>query len=563
MLLGLHVKNLALIDEEEIEFGPGLNILTGETGAGKSIVVGSVNLALGARGDNELIRSGAEYALIELTFKISDNQILDKIRKMDIPIEEDGILLIQRKIMQNRSVFKICGENSTAKIVRDIADFLIDIHGQHEHQSLFYIHKHMEFLDEYAKAELEEIKEKIAQKNHEYCEIKKVIQSMTMDEKSREKEIHLLEFEINEIEIASLKENEDEELEKQFRKMLHSRKIAESMNLIYQMTGNDDKAGAGEQIGRALKEIHGILEFDDTLYGFSETLASVEILLDEFNRSIQDYISDMEFEEGEFTQIQERLDLLNHLKLKYGKTVSEIIKLHVELNAQLEELQNYEEILQKKRQENDEAEKELFDLCTIASSVRKSYAKELSEILVKSLNELNFLQVDFDIQVRDHMLIGKDGWDEVEFMLSTNPGEPKKPLSQVASGGELSRIMLALKTVIARKDSIDTLIFDEIDTGISGKTAWKVSEKLSVLGKDHQVICITHLPQIAAMADAHYVIEKNVEEGITKTKIQKISQDNSIHELARMLGGEYITEAVLNNAKDLKELALKTKNAKK
>ncbi len=559
MLLSLHVKNLALIEEEEIEFGEGLNILTGETGAGKSIVIGSVTLALGARGDNELIRHGAEYALIELVFKISDETILDRIKSLDIPIEEDGLLYIQRKIMPNRSAFKICGENTTAKIVRDVADLLIDIHGQHEHQSLFYVKKHMEFLDEYARLELMQSKGQIEKTFLDFHKLKKELQSMTMDESTREKEYQLLEFELSEIEKAELKVNEDEELDRKYRKMLHARKIADALNQIEFLTGNQDKTGAEELIGRATRELHSVLEYDDGLQTLNETLTSIEIILADFNRSLVDYKEDMEFEESEFQQIQERLDLLNHLKLKYRMSIQEIMDYQSAVMTKLDELTNYEMILQKKKQQCEQLENELKTLCEKVSEIRKAAAKNLSVILKNALEELNFLQVDFEIQVLDGQGITSLGWDEVEFMLSTNPGEPKKPLSQVASGGELSRIMLALKTVLAQKDAINTLIFDEIDTGISGKTAWKVSEKLSVLGKSHQVICITHLPQIAAMSDIHFVIEKDAKEGLTKTRIRRIHQEDSIYEIARMLGGETITQAVLNNARDLKESAVKTK----
>lgn len=560
MLLSLHVKNLALIDEEEVEFGSGLNILTGETGAGKSIIIGSVNLALGARGDNDLIRNGAEYALIELTFQVSDAKLLEKIRQMDVPIEEDGILLIQRKIMPNRSIFKISGETVTAKTIRDISSVLIDIHGQHEHQSLFHIGKHLEFLDEYAKSELTELKKELVLKFQHYQTAKKELHELTLNESSREKEIKLLEFEQNEIKTAKLKEGEDEELEKSYRKMLHARKITETAGIIYQMMGNEN--GAGEMIGRAARELKGVLEFDENLNGLEETLSSLEILTDEFNRSIQDYMMDLEFEEKEFLTVQERLDLLNHLKMKYKLSLSGILEQQKKTEDKLELLYHYDEILKEKKEICSSLESDLNKICVQITSVRRKFAMELADILVTSLEELNFLQVQFEIQVRDQQTIGSDGWDEVEFMISTNPGEPLRPLSLVASGGELSRIMLALKTVIAGKDSIETLIFDEIDSGISGKTAWKVSEKLSILGNTHQIICITHLPQIAAMADRHFIIQKDAAEGVTKTQIRQIDETGCITELARMLGGEYITEAVINNAKDLKVLAAKTKLAR-
>ena len=559
MLLSLHVKNLALIDEEEVEFGNGLNILTGETGAGKSIIIGSVNLALGARGDNDLIRNGAEYALIELTFQVKE-ELQERMRQFDIPLDDDGILLIQRKIMPNRSVFKISDETVTAKTVKEIAALLIDIHGQHEHQSLFQNGKHLELLDEYAKSELKSLKQELEDKFAGYQKANKELNELIVNETNREKEIKLLEFELNEIVSARLKEGEDEELEKSYRKMLNARKITETAGLIYQLMGNEN--GAGEMIGRASKDLNSILEFDDKLNGLEETLSSLEILTDEFNRSLQEYMMDLEFEEKDFLEVQERLDLLNHLKMKYKQSISGILEQQKNTEEKLDLLYHYDEVLKEKKENCKKLESELHLLCEHITSIRKKYAKELAAILVTSLEELNFLQVQFEIQVRDHQTIGRSGWDEVEFMISTNPGEPIRPLSLVASGGELSRIMLALKTVIAGKDSIETLIFDEIDAGISGKTAWKVSEKLSILGSNHQIICITHLPQIAAMADHHFIINKNAIDGVTKTQIAKIDETGCITELARMLGGEYITDAVMNNAKDLKILAEKTKLAR-
>ncbi len=559
MLVSLHVKNLALIDETEVYFGNGLNILTGETGAGKSIIIGSVNLALGARADKEMIRTGAEYALVELVFQVRQEEQLQAIRSMDIPIEEDGTLLIQRKIMPTRNVSKICGENATTKMLKDLAEILIDIHGQHEHQSLFRIKKHMELLDEFAKEELAPLKDTISVTYKNYLKCRQELE-LAIDQSVKEKEISLAEFEIEEIERAKIEIGEDDILEADYSKMVNSRKIMESIGNVYSLTGYDSAEGAGELIGRAAREMKSILSYDPELVSVDEALNTIDVLLNDFNRNVADYISDMKFDEQDFRDTEERLNTLNYLKTKYGVTLEAVLAYQEEQKEKLDKLQNYEQYKKNLYQKLNKIKTELDTLCESASVIRHKYAKLLSAKMTNALLDLNFLEVNFEIQVRKREeQYHTSGYDEVEFMISTNPGEPIKSLCNVASGGELSRIMLALKTVIAEKDAIETLIFDEIDAGISGKTAWKVSEQLAILGKNHQIICITHLPQIAAMADSHFVIAKKAFDGMTRTSIEEIKAEEEIRELARLLGGDVITEAVMNNAKEMKDLAVNSK----
>lgn len=559
MLVSLHVKNLALIDEEEVFFGEGLNILTGETGAGKSIIIGSVNLALGAKGDKELIRTGAEYALIELLFKLDKKQEA-LLKGMDIFPEEDGILIIQRKIMPGRSVCKVCGETLGVKQLQEIAEVLIDIHGQHEHQSLLKKRKHQEILDDYAGDALLKLKDKIKEKYTRYQQIKKDLKEAGTDKEEREKEASLLRFEIEEIDKAALVAGEDDSLEELYRRMVNSRKIKEAASVCYRITGYDAGESAGENIGRALREIKGVSVYDGQLLELEGQLSDIDSLLNDFNRSLSEYIEDLEFDEEDFVRTENRLNLLNHLKAKYGNSIDAIIAYKSKNEEKLLVLENYEAYKEKLYADYGKTEKELLSLCRKASGERSKYAKELSDALRQALFDLNFENVEFEIQVRPETEnLTAEGYDDIEFMISTNSGEQLKPLHQVASGGELSRIMLALKTVIADKDDIHTLIFDEIDTGISGKTAWKVSKKLGILGKGHQIICITHLPQIAAMADTHFLIEKTRKEGRTVTGIRKIMEEQSLNELARMLGGAEITEAALKNAQEMKELARNTK----
>lgn len=555
MLISLHVKNLALIKETEVNFKEGLNILSGETGAGKSIIIGSMNLALGARADKDMIRTGAEYALVELVFQVTDEDVLSTIKKLEIPVEEDGIIIIQRKIQPTRSICKICGETATTKQLKELSELLIDIHGQHEHQSLLYKKNHLSILDSFAGEDLAVVKDKIKKVYHTYTQLQKELESFGADESVKAKELSLAEFEYQEIEDASLVVGEDEELETSYRRMSNSRQIVEAASRAYQMTGSGDDQTAADAVGRAVRELHSIEEYDAKATELAAELANIDNLLSDFNRSIAEYLSDMEFDGQVFADTEEQLNLLNHLKLKYGGTIEKVLEYQKTVEEKIEKLRNadaYKLELQTKLKATTE---ELQKLCQKASSIRAKEAKKLSSDMIKALTDLNFLEVQFEIQVRQKEEYSSSGFDDVEFMISTNPGEPLKSLGNVASGGELSRIMLAIKTVLASRDKIPTMIFDEIDTGISGKTAWKVSEKLGALSGGHQIICITHLPQIAAMADQHFRIAKQAVDNATVTGITQLETDEVVEELARLLGGEEITDAVRENAKELLQKA--------
>lgn len=560
MLISLHVKNLALIKETEVNFKEGLNILSGETGAGKSIIIGSINLALGARADKDMIRTGADYAMIELIFQITDENLIKEVKKLELPVEEDGIIIIQRKIQPNRNIYRICGETATTKQLKALSELLIDIHGQHEHQSLLYKKNHLVILDSFAGEELEKIKADIKTEYHEYTRLKRELAEFTADDGVNAKELSLAEFEYTEIEEAKIVIGEDEELETLYRKMSNSRQIVEAGARAHQYTGSGDES-ATEYIGYAIRELKNIEQYDSEIQSLAEELANIDNLLSDFNRNIAEYLSDMEFDSEIFSQTEERLNLINHLKLKYGGSIEQVLAYQQELLQKIDKLKNADEYKQKLHNELEKSTLRLQKLCQNASKVRQREAKKLSADMVKALTDLNFLDVQFEIQVRPKEEYTSSGFDEVEFMISTNPGEPMKSLSNVASGGELSRIMLAIKTVLASRDEIPTMIFDEIDTGISGKTAWKVSEKLGVLSKSHQIICITHLPQIAAMSDHHFKIAKSAQNNATVTSISELSEKEVVEEMARLLGGEEITDAVLENAKELIKTAKKKKES--
>ncbi len=551
MLLELQVKNLALIEQAQVEFGEGLNILTGETGAGKSIIIGSVNMALGGKASKDSIRQGADSAYIELLFSVGGDAQREALKAMEIFPSEDETLIISRKILPTRSVSKINDETVTTAKLRQVTALLMDIHGQHEHQSLMDIHKHLEILDAYGKGKIASWKEKIRREYQEYRKLKEKLSSMETGQEDRLREADFCRFEIENIEEAALKEGE-EELTSRYRKLSHMQRIMEALSSAYEVL-------EGDSLGRAVRDVDQVAGFDEDLSPIRDQLLDLEALSNELERSIQEYMDGCQFEESEFRQIEERLDVIRGLQAKYGPTIAQVFKVLEEKKKRLEELENYDEIREELKRKLSEAEKVLAGDCEQLSAIRNAAGKILAEKIKESLIDLNFLEVEFVMEFRrlDHYTI--EGFDEAEFLISTNPGQPVRPLKAVASGGELSRIMLAIKTVLADTDEIPTLIFDEIDTGISGRTAQKVSEKLKEISRTHQVICITHLPQIASMADSHFEIAKSIKGKETVTNIRRLGREESIDELARLLGGAEITEAVRKNAKEMKELAERAK----
>lgn len=557
MLHNLYVKNLALIDEIKIELKKGLNILTGETGAGKSIILGSINLALGGRYSSDMLRDEEVPGYVELTFFLENESQIALLKEKDI-FPEDGMIVLSRKLIGKRSVSKINGETVPISVLKEVASILIDIHGQHEHQSLLYKKNHLTILDTFAKDEIQDVKEQVAKQYRVYKQYQEELAASKIDEKERLKEASFLEFEIKEIEEANLKIGEDDTLEEQYRRMVNGKKITESIDEAYGYTGGSGN-NASDMLSRAIRCLQDAAHYDDRASELYDQLSEIDSLLNDFNRELSDYREAMEFSEEEFYEIENRLNEINRLKSKYGNTISEIFTYWKEKEERLNKLTDYDYYLENLQKKLKEAESELANSSLMLSNLRKEAAKKLEQSIRANLLDLNFLDVKFEIvfhESNDYTALGKD---DVEFMISMNPGEPVRPLGDVASGGELSRIMLAIKTVMAEKDQIETLIFDEIDVGISGRTAQKVSEKMAVIGKNHQVICITHLAQIAAMADAHYAIEKNVIEGKTKTMISLLDKEQEITELARILGGAEITDTVMRSAAEMKELAKRTK----
>lgn len=555
MLLNLHIKNMALIDEIDINFEDNLNILTGETGAGKSIVIDSIMLALGGKMPKDFVRKDAEYGLVELLFSVEDPEIVKRLQELDVMDIADGELILSRKIIGNRSVSKVNGETVTLAKVREIADLLLDLHAQHEHQSLLVPGNHLKLLDRYGHDTLDVLKEDVCEIYKEYAKIKSELLANTMDEEEKRRKLDLMEFERNEILEASLRVGEDDELEEQYRKASNSKNITESVSSAYHFVEDS----AYEEIDRALRQIASVSEYDKELESMADMLATVSDLISDFGRSARAYLEENTFSDEEFKQMEDRLNTVNHLKAKYGKTIEDVLAYGEQLDEQYEKLLNQEQYLSDLRNQLDSVEKRLATASDKLSKERQRVAKTLSANIKDALVDLNFLDVQFDMIFERQEGYSANGYDNPYFIISTNIGEEMKPLWQVASGGELSRIMLAMKSCLADADRIATMIFDEIDVGISGRTAQMVAEKIHGIGKNHQVICITHLPQIAAMANHHYLIEKQVCDGKTITGITHLDSESEIMELARLIGGVKITDTVVQSAKEMKELAVKAK----
>ncbi|WP_418420460.1 DNA repair protein RecN [Butyribacter intestini] len=556
MLLNLHVKNLAIIDEIEVEFSEGLNVLTGETGAGKSIIIGSINIALGGKVSKDIIRTGTEFALVELTFLAEDSEQINSLEKLGITLEED-VVVISRKITKCRTINRVNGETVSVSMLKSIADILIDIHGQNEQQSLLYKNKHMEIVDRYAA-------EKMCGRDMEFSEMYRQYKDMLvkysekeMSEEERLREVSFIRYELEQIEQAHLVKGEEEKLQERYRYLSNANEIKSGINEVYSLVEDSygDSQSVSQMLGRSSHILAKISGYDERLKELARQIADIDELIMDFNRDLQEYASDMDENGEEFAEVETRLDLVRTIKSKYGATTELVENYAKDLENKLEKYEAYEEYRVNLEKKIEIYKIKLEKLGESISKIRKKCSAELEKRITDALIDLNFLQVKFEIAVRELDEFSSKGKDEVEFMISTNPGEDLKPIGQAASGGELSRIMLAIKAVLAEHDSIGTLIFDEIDVGISGRTAQKVAEKMAFIGHSHQVICISHLAQIAAMADHNYLIEKNNLLNKTSTVIRQLEGDEIVEEIARILGGAKITDAVLESAREMKQLA--------
>lgn len=559
MLLNVHIKNIALIDDANVNFTDNLNILTGETGAGKSIIMGALKIGMGDKLPKDIVREAGKEGFCQLLFLVDDESVLEQIRQLGVEPTEDGEILITRRIVNSRTINTINDMAVTAARLREVSALLIDMHTQHQQQTLLKKNEHMKLLDKFGRAAIEPLKREVAQRHADYTELVDQMDKLSMDEAERSRRAEFLKYQIAEIESANVKAGEDEDIEHQYNKMVNSRDIVAAASEVYSVTGYENQSSAGNEIGRVLVNLKGIKELDDEIDGLYSQLENIDALLNDFNVELSNYMQSMNFDDSEFREVESRLDVINDIKGKYGSTVDEVNRYLEESKAEYEKLSEYDEYIAELSGKINKAKKLMIDAADKLSAERKKQAKLMCKEIKTALSDLSFMQVDFDMVFDRLSECTANGIDDCYFVISTNVGEKLRPLYDVASGGELSRIMLAVKSCMAAEDNIGTLVFDEIDVGISGRAAQAVAEKMSLISRKHQVISITHLPQIAAMADSHYLIEKSADEGKTVTKIVRLSEAESITEIARLLGGASITDAVMSNALEMKQMAEKTK----
>lgn len=550
MLKNVILQNLALIEKAEIEFDAGLNILTGETGAGKSIIISSVNMALGEKANKSMIRRDSDYGYVELLFTGIDEKVSEVLKSYELD-SDDGNMIVTRKISEDSSISKINGKNVTLNILKEITSLLVDIHGQHDHQSLLDASKHIVFIDDFGGAEIAAVKNELRDEHSRYRNLRIEYKDYDKTEEELEHEISLNRFELNEIESADIKEGEDVKLEEEYRKLSEYENIRHLIGNAYNIF-SDDGAAVKDKISDALKNIEEAHRISADYETLKNSLSDLESIANDISRELDSLVNDSSSDPERRSYVEERLNLINKLKAKYGSGIDKINAYKDELSKKIESYNDYFKTKEELQGRIHLSAERLNKLSIELSEKRKKVISELEPEIKKNLKDLNFEQADFEISMEKNERIGENGFDRVEFLISLNPGEKLMPLSKIASGGEISRIMLAIKSAVANKDETATLIFDEIDTGISGKTANMVAEKLHDLSRSHQIICISHLPQIAAMADSHYGIHKQVEDGNTISGIEKLNEDMMIKEIAKLVGGKEITPAAMENARDLK-----------
>lgn len=546
MLLELNVKDIALVRRASVSFGEGINILTGETGTGKSVIIDSAMLALGAKAHAGIIRQGADYAYVELVFEVED-RLRDRLSSLGIEPDENGLLIVSRRIMPGKSISRINDETVTVAALRRAAALLLDVYGQNEYYTLMDRKRHLAILDEYMGAAAAGLKAETAEAYADYRKASKHYAGFELDEKERTRRIDLISFELGEIDAAELKPGEEEELAARYKKLNNARSILEHVNAACGILSGCDT-------GRAVSELEYAMRYDDELKSVYDELLDAQSVFDSVIADINAYADTLEIDETAIEEAETRLDLIRRLELKYGQNIEEILVYRDRIAAELDAMQDYDARKAEALKELELKTARLDKCCGKLSAERGKYADKLCRAIEKELRELGFDKPVFEMSF-DRKTPSEDGFDDVCFTAALNPGEKPKVLGDVASGGELSRVMLAIKTILAETDDMPTLIFDEIDTGISGRTAQKVAEKLDVIGMRHQVICVSHLPQIAAMADTHFVISKTEQDGRNITNIEKLDEQGSAAELARLLGGAEITKAVTDNAHEMLRLA--------
>jgi len=559
MLVQLEVENVAIIEKLKLPMQEGFTVLTGETGAGKSIIIDSLNALLGSRVSRELIRSGAEKASVQGLFSYDpdkSNKLDELLDSMGIEPQEDKSILISRTFTESgKNICRVNGTMVTVGMLKEIGQRLVDIHGQHDNQSLLRTETHIELLDSFAGEQLATVKEEYKALLRELNSLKAKLKDLAGTDKERERTLDMLRYQIDEIEAARLYIGEDIELENKSKILAHAEEIILAFSNAYKWLYGDDGEddSALDKIGLSLDAIRKIEDLDPEFMNIGDALEDINEKLSDVTREIRIIRDGTEYDPQLHKHIEERISLIQELKRKYGDTIEDILEYLKDVKKRLDEIERSEELIIQLKKEIEEIERKLHKLCEIMNKLRKDAAKKLEEGILNELKDLEMPKTRFEVSVVSCPEEGftENGTDKVEFLFSPNLGEPLKPLSKIASGGEMSRVMLAIKTILADIDDIPTLVFDEIDTGVSGKAASKLGEKLKTVAKGHQVICITHHAQIASQANIHYLIEKDEKNGRTLTMVKKLDGADRENEIIRLLSGEHATEAAKKLAREL------------
>lgn len=563
MLLELSVKHLAVIEEVRVVFQDGFSVFTGETGAGKSILIDALSLVIGGRASADLVRHGCDKAEIEALFDVApQHPVFDILRDNGVETDENEPLIVRREVTAaGKSTARINGQLVTMATLKTIGEMLVNIHGQHEHQSLLRTDRHLEWLDAYGGERVASAKRAYSKVYDAYTETKKRLESLEISGKEALQMADLYRFQWEEIMAAGLKPGEDVSLQEEKQKLSNAERLYAAANDAYEALYG---SGRGlESAAQAAEELEMIVSYDAAVLSpLLEQIQSAYYQLEDAAYQLRDYRERIEFHPEKLEMIEDRLQTIHGLKRKYGETIEEIIAYGKTVKERLETLDNQEEIIAELRGKLKELEAKLRGLAQRLTEERQMAAERLSLQLTEQLKDLHMEKTKFETVLRSGGEFRPDGWDQAEFMIAPNPGEPLKPLAKIASGGELSRIMLAMKTIFARLDQVPTLVFDEVDTGVSGRAAQAIAEKMSMLAREVQVFAITHLPQVACMADAHYLIDKKVSGERTYTEVTALHNQLRTEELARMLGGVEVTAKTLEHAKEMLALAESRKKAR-
>lgn len=550
MLQELSIKDFAIIDEIQISFQPKMTVLTGETGAGKSIIIDALGLLAGGRGSTEFIRKGEKKAVIQGLFTLPREANTYNILEEYGIDSEDGQIILQRDLYRGgRNICRINGMMVNLATLRKVGETLIDIHGQNEHQELMKPENHIDLLDEYDK-KTSQLRNQYQVVYQNYRKLKLSMEKKEADEKAWVQRLDMLNFQVKEIEEAGLKINEEDELVEEKNKLDNFQAIHDALELSYQILSGE-KIDVVGNLGNAMNELSDVSDLSENLQEINTKISDAFYSLEDAARDISDELDSMEWNRERLNEIEERLELIHQLKRKYGDTIEDILHYHSRIEKELREMENAEQNSEKQERQLSEALEKVKELAIKLSKQRKKSAKKLEKMIHEQLSALYMDKAVFEVKCLNNSKLYSKGIDKVEFYIQTNPGEEMGPLAKIASGGELSRIMLALKTIFSQKMGVTSIIFDEVDTGVSGRVAQAIAEKISQISNNSQVLCITHLPQVAAIADNHYYISKSVNDGRTETSLKELDEKQKIREIARMLSGSEITELTLKHAEEL------------